>query len=106
RQGRREAHQRADLEVAAGALGRGGSVGSAAMATTEDSARAGGDDAAAEGGPVQGGKLVARALKDRGVSKLFTLSGGHLFSIYDGCVAEGVDIIDTRPAQAAARAAH
>ena len=75
------------------------------MATTEESARAEGGDARAEGGPVHGGKLVARALADRGVSKLFTLSGGHLFSIYDGCVAEGIDIIDTRHEQAAAWAA-
>ena len=73
------------------------------MATTEESTRAEGD--AAESGPVHGGKLVARALADRGVSKLFTLSGGHLFSIYDGCVAEGIDLIDTRHEQAAAWAA-
>ncbi|MGH2877050.1 MAG: hypothetical protein ACRDK7_10325, partial [Solirubrobacteraceae bacterium] len=32
-----------------------------------------------------GGRIVAKALKSRGVSHLFTLSGGHLFSIYDGC---------------------
>jgi acetolactate synthase-1/2/3 large subunit len=32
-----------------------------------------------------GGRLVARRLRAHGVSKLFTLSGGHLFSIYDGC---------------------
>ena len=60
---------------------------------------------APEGGPVHGGKLVARALADRGVDKLFTLSGGHLFSIYDGCVAEGIEIIDTRHEQSAAWAA-
>src|SRR5919199_103237 len=40
---------------------------------------------------VHGGRLVARRLKAYGVSKLFTLSGGHLFSIYDGCRAEGID---------------
>jgi len=73
------------------------------MATTEESTGAEGD--AAESGAVHGGKLVARALADRGVSKLFTLSGGHLFSIYDGCVAEGIDLIDTRHEQAAAWAA-
>jgi thiamine pyrophosphate-dependent acetolactate synthase large subunit-like protein len=39
-----------------------------------------------------GGRLVAKALKSRGVSHLFTLSGGHLFSIYDGCKAEGIEI--------------
>src|SRR3990170_5022018 len=74
------------------------------MATTEESARAA-SGGSPESGPVHGGKLVARALADRGVSKLFTLSGGHLFSIYDGCVAEGIDLIDTRHEQAAAWAA-
>jgi acetolactate synthase-1/2/3 large subunit len=39
------------------------------------------------------------------VSKLFTLSGGHLFSIYDGCRTEGIDIVDTRHEQSAAFAA-
>src|SRR3954447_7452891 len=75
------------------------------MATTEESARTEGGEPPADEGPVHGGKLVARALADRGVSKLFTLSGGHLFSIYDGCVAEGIDLIDTRHEQAAAWAA-
>jgi acetolactate synthase-1/2/3 large subunit len=45
---------------------------------------------------VHGGRLVARRLKAYGVTKLFTLSGGHLFSIYDGCRAEGIDIVDVR----------
>ncbi len=75
------------------------------MATTEESARAEGGGEPSDEGQVHGGKLVARALADRGVSKLFTLSGGHLFSIYDGCVAEGIDLIDTRHEQAAAWAA-
>ena len=43
-----------------------------------------------------GGRLVARRLKAHGVSKLFTLSGGHLFSIYDGCREEGIAIVDVR----------
>jgi len=43
-----------------------------------------------------GGRLVARRLKAHGVSRLFTLSGGHLFSIYDGCRAEGIEIVDVR----------
>ena len=45
---------------------------------------------------LHGGRLVARRLKAHGVSKLFTLSGGHLFSIYDGCREEGIDLVDTR----------
>ncbi len=52
-----------------------------------------------------GGLLAARRLRAHGVTKLFTLSGGHLFSIYDGCRAEGIEIIDTRHEQTAAFAA-
>jgi acetolactate synthase I/II/III large subunit len=54
---------------------------------------------------VHGGRLVAARLKAYGVTKLFTLSGGHLFSIYDGCRAEGIDIVDVRHEQSAAFAA-
>jgi thiamine pyrophosphate-dependent acetolactate synthase large subunit-like protein len=57
------------------------------------------------GTTLHGGRLVARALRAHGVRKLFTLSGGHLFSIYDGCRAEGIDIVDVRHEQAAAFAA-
>ncbi|MFL5821858.1 MAG: acetolactate synthase [Solirubrobacteraceae bacterium] len=52
-----------------------------------------------------GGRLIARRLLAHGVDKLFTLSGGHLFSIYDGCRAEGIDLIDVRHEQTAAFAA-
>jgi acetolactate synthase-1/2/3 large subunit len=52
-----------------------------------------------------GGLLAARRLKAHGVTKLFTLSGGHLFSVYDGCRTEGIDLIDTRHESAAAFAA-
>jgi thiamine pyrophosphate-dependent acetolactate synthase large subunit-like protein len=57
------------------------------------------------GTAVHGGRLVAKAMKSRGATKLFTLSGGHLFSIYDGCKAEGIDVVDTRHEQSAAFAA-
>src|SRR5919198_6358047 len=60
---------------------------------------------AQETSTLHGGRLVARRLKAYGVSKLFTLSGGHIFPIYDGCRAEGIDIVDTRHEQAAAFAA-
>ncbi len=52
-----------------------------------------------------GGRLVAKVLRSRGVSHLFTLSGGHLFSIYDGCCAAGIEIVDVRHEQSAAFAA-
>ncbi len=54
---------------------------------------------------LHGGRLVAKRLRAHGVSKLFTLSGGHLFSIYDGCRTEGIDIVDVRHEQSAAFAA-
>ena len=59
----------------------------------------------AETTTLHGGRLVARRLKAYGVTKLFTLSGGHLFSIYDGCRAEGIDIVDIRHEATAAFAA-
>jgi acetolactate synthase-1/2/3 large subunit len=54
---------------------------------------------------VHGGRAVAARLRAHGVSKLFTLSGGHLFSIYDGCREEGIELVDTRHEQSAAFAA-
>ena len=54
---------------------------------------------------LHGGRLVARRLKAYGVRKLFTLTGGHLFSIYDGCRAEGIDLVDVRHESSAAFAA-
>jgi acetolactate synthase I/II/III large subunit len=49
--------------------------------------------------------LIAQRLRAHGVTKLFTLSGGHLFSLYDGCRAEGIELIDVRHEQSAAFAA-
>jgi acetolactate synthase-1/2/3 large subunit len=54
---------------------------------------------------LHGGRLVARRLKAHGVTKLFTLSGGHLFSIYDGCREEGIALVDVRHESAATFAA-
>jgi acetolactate synthase I/II/III large subunit len=55
--------------------------------------------------PRHGGHLLARALSVEGVSQMFTLSGGHLAPLYDGCEAEGIRIVDFRHEQAAAHAA-
>ena len=59
----------------------------------------------AETQTLHGGRMVARRLKAYGVTKLFTLTGGHLFSIYDGCRAEGIDLVDVRHESSAAFAA-
>src|SRR3954471_20497086 len=58
-----------------------------------------------QGTRVHGGRLIARRLKAHGVTKLFTLSGGHIFPIYDGCRAEGLHIAHPRHEQAATFAA-
>lgn len=52
-----------------------------------------------------GGRLAAEALVRHGVDTIFTLSGGHLFPLYDGCVQTGIRIVDTRHEQTAAFAA-
>lgn len=52
-----------------------------------------------------GGELVARALAAQGVSTIYTLCGGHVMPIYDGCVNNNITVIDTRHEQAAAHAA-
>ena len=52
-----------------------------------------------------GGRLVAKALKAAGVECVFTLSGGHVMGIYDGCLDEGIRVVDVRHEQAAAHAA-
>jgi acetolactate synthase I/II/III large subunit len=65
-------------------------------------------ETASSDGPAEsfhGGRLLARRLRAHGVSRLFTLSGGHLFSVYDGCRAEGIEIVDVRHEQTAAFAA-
>src|SRR5882672_2801792 len=54
---------------------------------------------------VVGGHVVARQLKHEGVRCVFTLCGGHVAPIYDGCLREGIDIVDTRHEQAAVHAA-
>ena len=57
------------------------------------------------GDVVSGGHLVARALKGEGVDTIFTLCGGHIIDIYDGCIDEGIRIVDVRHEQVAAHAA-
>lgn len=52
-----------------------------------------------------GGELVARVLRRAGVGHVFTLCGGHILPIYDGCLTEGIRLVDVRHEQAAAHAA-
>lgn len=54
---------------------------------------------------VHGGRHVASALRRAGTDVLFTLCGGHIMHIYDGCLDEGIRVVDVRHEQAAVYAA-
>ena len=51
------------------------------------------------------GILGVRTLRAHDVDTVFTLNGGHLWPLYDGCKLEGVRLVDTRHEQTAAFAA-
>ena len=57
------------------------------------------------GSVISGGHLAAKALASEGVDTIFTLCGGHIIDIYDGCIDEGIRIVDVRHEQTAAHAA-
>src|SRR6266567_5453867 len=52
-----------------------------------------------------GGELALAGLAGQGVDAIFTLSGGHIFPIYDACVKAGLRIVDVRHEQTATFAA-
>lgn len=54
---------------------------------------------------VHGGRLVSQALKRHGITHVFTLCGGHVQPIYDGCLDDGIAVIDTRHEQTAGHCA-
>ncbi|REK23931.1 MAG: hypothetical protein DWQ40_01785 [Actinobacteria bacterium] len=54
---------------------------------------------------IHGGQIIARALKSEGVDAIFTLTGGHIVPILDGCIQEGIRVVDVRHEQTAAHAA-
>src|SRR5258708_10936775 len=55
---------------------------------------------------ISSGQIVAKMLKQAGIKHIFTISGGHIVAIYNGCIDEGIEIIDVRHEQEAAQAAH
>ncbi|HEV3231233.1 MAG TPA: acetolactate synthase [Candidatus Dormibacteraeota bacterium] len=55
--------------------------------------------------PYNVGRLMAAQLQRLGVGQVFTLSGGHIFPLYDGCVELGIRLIDTRHEEHAVHAA-
>ncbi|HIA17514.1 MAG TPA: acetolactate synthase, partial [Dehalococcoidia bacterium] len=54
---------------------------------------------------INGSALFAKALKREGVEYVFTLNGGHIYPLYEGCEDAGIKVIDFRHEQVAAHAA-
>jgi acetolactate synthase-1/2/3 large subunit len=52
-----------------------------------------------------GGALIAKTLRERGVTTVFALPGGHILPFLDACIDEDIRVIDTRHEGAAALAA-
>jgi acetolactate synthase-1/2/3 large subunit len=52
-----------------------------------------------------GGRLAVEVLRAHGADVMFTLSGGHLFVLYDGAVQAGFRLVDVRHEQTATFAA-
>jgi hypothetical protein len=75
--------------------------------TTQTATRAVVDPILQERDPdrISGGHLVAKELKAEGAEVIFTLCGGYIIDIYDGCVDEGIAVVDVRHEQVAAHAA-
>lgn len=77
------------------------------MSASEDAGAPSDDRDGTDGHQIEGsgGELCVRALERFGVDTLFTLSGGHIFPIYDGVVKAGLRLVDTRHEQTATFAA-
>ncbi len=52
-----------------------------------------------------GGRLAVEVLQRHGIDTMFTLSGGHLFVLYDGAVQADLRLVDVRHEQSATFAA-
>ena len=76
-----------------------------AQTVSEPNVEAGATEPEQDATTISGGHLVAKALKAEGIDVIFTLCGGHIIDIYDGCVDEGIDVVDVRHEQVAAHAA-
>lgn len=52
-------------------------------------------------GEISGGQLTVDALLDKGVEKIFSVSGGHIFPLYDCAECSPIELFTTRHEQAA-----
>ena len=63
------------------------------------------DTAGSPSTPVHGGRLMADRLRANGVDVMFTLGGGHIVELLDGCIDAGVRVIGMRHEGATTQAA-
>lgn len=47
-------------------------------------------------GKITGGHMLARALRDKGIDRVFSLCGGFINPIYMGCLDYGIEVVGTR----------
>lgn len=52
-------------------------------------------------GKIQGGHLLAKSMAAKGIKKAFSLCGGFINPIFDGCVEYGIEIVTARNEQEA-----
>lgn len=50
---------------------------------------------------IQGGHLLAKSMAEKGIKKVFSMAGGFINPVFDGCVEYGVEIVATRSEQEA-----
>ena len=67
-----------------------------AQSATELADRVDADPAPPGPARISGGHLAAKAVKAEGVDIIFTLCGDDIYDIYDGCVDDGIRVIDVR----------
>jgi acetolactate synthase-1/2/3 large subunit len=89
--------------TSAAAVAAAGGISTAAEAAVEGPKPAQIDELKSDN--PHGGQLVAHALKREGVSRLFTLCGGHILPILDGCLDEDIQVLDGRHEEAVAHMA-
>jgi acetolactate synthase-1/2/3 large subunit len=49
----------------------------------------------------RGADILVAALKQAGISRIFTLSGNHIMTIFDALIGSGIEIVHTRQEAAA-----
>jgi acetolactate synthase I/II/III large subunit len=52
---------------------------------------------------LRGADIVIRTLEQRGVARVFTLSGNHIMSLFDAALGRSIDLVHVRHGKASFR---